>query len=151
MESFKQNFNKNNWITINLVIVGLGPPINEGSFCSSALGASSKFGGCWLEVVCNSGKLINWIPHWEAAIEVFGCAYSKYLFIQRSGIDIKGDVLKANYMLKLALEYVKRRKNRGNFCGKLYMCPYMPILAYVFCFYILNQKWKHFIDKLIQR
>jgi hypothetical protein len=96
---------------------------------------------------------LEWNPKGRIGmrIEVFGCAYSKYLFIQRSGIDIKGDVLKANYMLKLALEYVKRRKNRGNFCGKLYMCPYMPILAYVFCFYILNQKWKHFIDKLIQR
>lgn len=67
MEFFKENFNKNILSTINLVIVGLGPPINEASFCSSTSGISLKFEYCSFEVVSNSGKWRNWIPHREAA------------------------------------------------------------------------------------
>lgn len=71
-------------------------------------------------------------------IEVFGCAYSKYLFIQRSGIDIKGDVLKANYMLKLTLELCKEMEKQGQF---LWKALYVPIHANIgLCFLLLYFK-----------
>lgn len=63
MEVFKENVDKNILSTINLVIVGLGPPKNEASFCSSTPGTSLKFASCSFEVVSNSGKWRNWIPH----------------------------------------------------------------------------------------
>lgn len=58
--------------TINLAMVGLGPPINKGSLCSSTPGTSLKFGRCSVETVNNFGKWRNWIPHLEAAVFTLG-------------------------------------------------------------------------------
>lgn len=63
---------KNKLNTINLVIVGLGPPVNKGSFCSSTATTSLEFRCDLLAEFSNSGKHRKWIPHLEAAVFTFG-------------------------------------------------------------------------------
>lgn len=58
--------------TINLVMVGLGPPVNEGSFGSSPAAASVEFRCVLLSEFSNSGKYRKWIPHLEAAVFTLG-------------------------------------------------------------------------------